>query len=99
MVILFGIYSLMTAALFMDLDAVDVAFTEAAVGSGVATVLMLATLALTKTRYEKHTDKFQWRAFIIVLLTGCALLYGIFANIDCSPLALARLIAEREYLP
>ena len=27
-VILFGIYSLMTAALFMDLDAVDVAFTE-----------------------------------------------------------------------
>ena len=35
-VILFGIYSLMTAALFMDLDAVDVAFTEAAVGAGVS---------------------------------------------------------------
>ena len=37
-VMLFGIYSLLTAVLFMDLDAVDVAFTEAAVppniGSG-----------------------------------------------------------------
>ena len=32
-VMLFGVYSLMTAALFMDLDAVDVAFTEAAVGA------------------------------------------------------------------
>ena len=32
---LFGVYSFMTAALFMDLDAVDVAFTEAAVGAGV----------------------------------------------------------------
>ena len=34
-VMLFGVYSLLTAALFMDLDAVDVAFTEAAVGAGV----------------------------------------------------------------
>ncbi|OQX47684.1 MAG: cation:proton antiporter, partial [Candidatus Sedimenticola endophacoides] len=39
-VMLFGVYSLLTAALFMDLDAVDVAFTEAAVGAGVSTVLM-----------------------------------------------------------
>ena len=46
-VILFGIYSLMTASLFINLDAVDVAFTEAAVGAGVTTVLMLSSLRLT----------------------------------------------------
>ena len=45
-VMLFGIYSFVTAALFMDLDAVDVAFTEAAVGAGVTTVLMLSSLRL-----------------------------------------------------
>ena len=50
-VILFGIYSLITAALFMDLNAVDVAFTEAAVGAGVTTVLMLSSLYLTR-RFE-----------------------------------------------
>ena len=44
-VMLFGLYSLMCATLFMVLDAVDVAFTEAAVGAGVSTVLMLSTLA------------------------------------------------------
>ena len=46
-VMLAGIYSLLTAAVFVILDAVDVAFTEAAVGAGIATILMLAALALT----------------------------------------------------
>jgi len=35
-VMLFGIYSLVSASLFVILDAVDVAFTEASVGAGVA---------------------------------------------------------------
>ncbi|MDA2912191.1 DUF4040 domain-containing protein, partial [Nitrospiraceae bacterium AH_259_D15_M11_P09] len=42
-----GIYSLLSAGLFVVLDAVDVAFTEAAVGAGITTILMLGTLALT----------------------------------------------------
>ena len=41
-VMLQGVYSLVCAAWFVSLDAVDVAFTEAAVGAGVSTVLMLA---------------------------------------------------------
>ena len=40
-VMLQGVYSLVCAAWFVSLDAVDVAFTEAAVGAGVSTVLML----------------------------------------------------------
>jgi multicomponent Na+:H+ antiporter subunit B len=42
-----GVFSLLSALLFVSLDAVDVAFTEAAVGAGISTVLMLGTLALT----------------------------------------------------
>ena len=42
---LMGIFSLLSAALFTVMDAVDVAFTEAAVGAGISTVLMLSTLA------------------------------------------------------
>ena len=45
-VMLQGVYSLVCAAWFVSLDAVDVAFTEAAVGAGVSTVLMLAAMLL-----------------------------------------------------
>ena len=77
MAMLFGLYSLLMAGLFMVMDAPDVAFTEAAVGSGISTVLMLVTLSLTRSRYEKTTSKFQWRPLIIVASTGAALIYGI----------------------
>ena len=42
-VMISGIYSLLCASLFVCLDAVDVAFTEAAVGAGIATILVLFT--------------------------------------------------------
>ncbi len=72
---LFGVYSLMTAALFMDLDAVDVAFTEAAVGAGVTTVLMLSCLRLTG-RCERRAQHGPLVPLIVVGITGAALIYG-----------------------
>ena len=42
-VMLSGAFSLVAATLFVVLDAVDVAFTEAAVGAGISTILALAT--------------------------------------------------------
>ena len=54
-VMLMGFFSLLSAALFTVMDAVDVAFTEAAVGAGVSTVLMLRTLALTSSRADPTT--------------------------------------------
>ena len=72
---LFGVYSLMTAALFMDLDAVDVAFTEAAVGAGVTTVLMLSCLRLTG-RCERRPQHGPLVPLIVVGITGAALIYG-----------------------
>ncbi len=74
-VMLFGIYSLVSAALFVVMDAVDVAFTEAAVGGGIATAFMLATLALTTSR-EKTPAHTPLLPLIVVLVTGAALIYG-----------------------
>lgn len=43
-VAILGAYSLMMAVLWCQMNALDVAFTEAAVGAGISTVLMLAAL-------------------------------------------------------
>jgi len=75
-VMLFGIYSLLTAALFMDLDAVDVAFTEAAVGAGVTTVLMLSSLHLTK-RWEVLPRRKPLLSLLVIGVTGAALVYAV----------------------
>jgi len=74
-VMLLGMFSLLSAAMFTLLDAVDVAFTEAAVGAGVSTVLMLGTLGLT-TREEKVVPRNNALAIVVVLITGAALVYG-----------------------
>jgi multicomponent Na+:H+ antiporter subunit B len=75
-VMLTGIYSLVAAALYVILDAVDVAFTEAAVGAGVATVLMLGTLALTKDTEKVTPSRKSWRAIVLVVVTGAVLIWG-----------------------
>lgn len=74
-VMLFGIYSFLTALIFVNLDAVDVAFTEASVGAGISTVLMLGTLALTG-RKEKESSHSSVLPLLVVCLTGAALIYG-----------------------
>ena len=74
-VMLFGVYSLLSAALFTHLDAVDVALTEAAVGVGISTVLMLSTLSLT-THRAKRLPRRRLLPLVIVLITGTALIYG-----------------------
>ena len=45
-----GIYSFLICILWAEMGAVDVAFTEAAVGSGVSTVIMIATVLTDKQR-------------------------------------------------
>ena len=70
-----GIYSLLMAALWVVLDAVDVAFTEAAVGAGVTTVLMLLTIALTGHE-EKRTHTKPWLPLAVSLATAGLLVYA-----------------------
>lgn len=74
-VMLSGVFSLLSALLFVVMDAVDVAFTEAAVGAGISTVLMLGTIALT-SRSEKPKAEFSFVPLAVVLLTGAVLVYG-----------------------
>ena len=76
-VMLSGIYSLLAASMFVVLDAVDVAFTEAAVGAGISTVLMMATLALTGEK-ERSPSHMPLLSLVVVLITGAALIYATF---------------------
>ncbi len=41
---IYGIYSFLICLLWAEMGAVDVAFTEAAVGAGVSTVFLIATV-------------------------------------------------------
>lgn len=77
-----GIYSLLVAILFVLLDAVDVALTEAAVGAGLLVILMLATIALTTRKEKVHAARQNAVAFVVVSVTGAALIY---ATLDMPP--------------
>jgi multicomponent Na+:H+ antiporter subunit B len=81
-VMLMGIFSLLTASLFVVMDAVDVAFTEASVGAGISTILMLATLARTRVHERESAPTFQLRPFLLVVVTGAIL---VFATLDMPP--------------
>lgn len=77
MAMLFGLYSLLVAGLFVVLDAPDVAFTEAAVGTGISTVLMLVTLASIKDAHEAvSTTQRKIGPLIICLVMGGLLIFG-----------------------
>lgn len=70
-----GVFSLLSAMLLVTLDAVDVAFTEAAVGAGISTVLMLSTLTLT-SRIEKPSSHSPFIPLLVTTITGAAIIYG-----------------------
>jgi multicomponent Na+:H+ antiporter subunit B len=74
-VIVSGFYSLVSAGLFTVLDAVDVAFTEAAVGAGISTVIMLATLLIVGSE-EKPSNRPRIWPLLAVVVTGAFLVYG-----------------------
>lgn len=74
-VILLGVYSLIAAGAFVVMDAVDVAFTEAAVGSGISTILFLGALSFTK-HTQKPRGNDSWVALLFVVVTGALLIYG-----------------------
>lgn len=76
-VMLSGIYGLLSASFFVAMDAVDVAFTEAAVGAGISTLLMLVVITMTG-RHENTTRHKPLSALFVVIITGSLLIYGTF---------------------
>ncbi len=94
-VMMASIYSLLSAGLFVVMDAVDVAFTEAAVGAGISTILMLGTLALVG--HSEHQP--QHRPILplfVVILTGAVLVYG---TLDIPPFGDASNPAHHHVAP
>ncbi len=77
-VVLGGIYSFLMASVMIVLDAVDVAMTEASVGAGISTVLMLGALYLTKTQETEPAHRLLL-PFFVAVATGAVLVFGTFA--------------------
>ena len=77
-IVMTGAYSLISAAMFVNLDAVDVAFTEAAVGAGISTVLLLAAMARLPAE-EKPFKRNQIGPIIIVAIVGILLVTAVTA--------------------
>lgn len=71
-----GIYGLLSATFFVLMDAMDVAFTEAAVGAGISTLLMLTALSMTG-RYASTGSSYKpLLALGLVVFTGAMLIFG-----------------------
>lgn len=92
---LLAVYSLLMALVWVDLQAVDVAFTEAAVGAGVSTILLIGALIKTKM-LEAPTRIIHWPALLVVLTTGAVLVYG---TLDMPPLGDATAPAQQHVSP
>ncbi len=76
MVMLSSVYSLVSATWFVALDAVDVAFTEAAVGAGMSTVVLLGAMLLTARTAKPEKKSARVAPFIVVVATGAMLIYA-----------------------
>lgn len=73
--ILLGVFSFIMAAMYLVLDAPDVSITEAAVGAGVSTILILGCIALVG-REEKKALRIQLTPLVVIFLTGFGLFYA-----------------------
>ena len=83
-IVMSGGYSLTSAAIFVNLDAVDVAFTEAAVGAGISTVLFLAAMSFLPAE-EKADSKSQSRFDQTFIASAVCVVIGallVFAALD-----------------
>ena len=69
-VILTSAYSLVAALMFITLDAVDVAFTEASVGAGISTILFLSAMAYLPKEEEQNLNSQFFPAISCIVLSA-----------------------------
>jgi len=74
-VVLGGVYSFLMATVLVALDAVDVAMTEASVGAGISTVLLLGALYLCGGEEAKPLHR-PWLPLAVSVVIVAALVYG-----------------------
>ncbi len=110
-VIMLCAYSLVMTLIWTLLNAVDVALTEAAVGAGIVTVLMIAALGRTGSQEENPPPAAlnpqpsalavvrRALPLLVVLLTGALLIYGTLDMPDySSPCSPANLHVASRYI-
>jgi multicomponent Na+:H+ antiporter subunit B len=73
-----GVYSLLMALVWTNMHSMDVAFTEAAVGGGISTILLIGTLVHTVRDEKPAKRRLHLPALLVTVLTGGALIYGTF---------------------
>ncbi|AHX05714.1 hypothetical protein ECHLIB_0658 [Ehrlichia chaffeensis str. Liberty] len=76
-VIMMCIFSFLMALLHLVMDAPDVAITEAAVGAGISTILMLVALSLIDTDEKQTCGNIKIFPIIVVLGVFVSLMYVI----------------------
>lgn len=76
-IVMLGAYSFLMANMWLQLGASDVGFTEAAVGAGTSTALMIAALSRLskKARWEKQTKPLHLPGFLSVILLAAMFIY------------------------
>ena len=80
-IVISGVFSMCMACLFVLLAAPDVAFTEAAVGAGFSTILMLAAMGVLHQE-ERLKPGFKTFAFLMIFASGGIMFYG---TLDLAP--------------
>ncbi|MED5381231.1 MAG: DUF4040 domain-containing protein [Verrucomicrobiota bacterium] len=77
--IVFGAYSFMMCLIWAGMGAVDVAFTEAAVGAGVSTVFIVSTIYNTSATMQRRPGGMAFKLFIgvVVMVAGGFLLSAL----------------------
>ena len=83
-IVMSGGYSLTSAAIFVNLDAVDVAFTEAAVGAGISTVLFLAAMSFLPAEEKAASKSDSTFSRTLIASIVCVVAGGllVFAALD-----------------
>jgi multicomponent Na+:H+ antiporter subunit B len=75
-VMLSGVYSLVSAAWYILVDAVDVGFTEAAVGAGMSTAVLLGAMLLTARTAKPEKPLKRIGPFLVCFAAGVMLIYA-----------------------
>ena len=94
-VVLTSIYSFLMASVLIVLDAVDVAMTEASVGAGISTVILLATLHLIRTT-EMRPVRPHMLPLFVTLGIGTVLVWG---TLSLPPFGSADAVIHKHVAP
>lgn len=98
-VILMGVYSLVSAIWLVVMDAPDVAFTEAVVGAGVSTIVLLGAILLTRGAAAKVDGRRLMFPALLALGVGAMLVYAALDLPDFGdPASPANAYVGRAYL-